>query len=114
MRWSPGSVPEAGGRRPLLLLAGDAPDRVGVAGAERFAGGAENGYNLVAQGGGDYANGHRCPGEMVTVEITKATLRLLAAEIAYEVPPQDLDINLARMPTLPNSGFVMEALRPAR
>ena len=81
---------------------------------ERFEGGAENGYNLVAQGGGDYANGHRCPGEMVTVEITKATLRLLAAEIAYEVPPQDLDINLARMPTLPNSGFVMEALRPAR
>ncbi len=81
---------------------------------ERFDSRAENGYNLVAQGGGDFASGHRCPGEMVTVEITKATLRLLAAEVAYEVPPQDLGINLERMPTLPASGFVMEALRPAR
>jgi len=81
---------------------------------ERFDSHAENGYNLIAQGGGDFASGHRCPGEMVTVEITKATLRLLAAEVAYEVPPQDLGINLERMPTLPTSGFVMEALRPAR
>jgi len=81
---------------------------------ERFDSRAENGYNLVAQGGGDFASGHRCPGEMVTVEITKATLRLLAADIAYEVPPQDLSVDLERMPTLPASGFVMEALRKAR
>ena len=51
---------------------------------------------------------------MVTVELTKSALRLLASEVAYEVPPQDLTIDLARMPTLPASGFVMEGLRPRR
>jgi len=81
---------------------------------ERFDSRAENGYDLIAQGGGDFASGHRCPGEMVTVDITKATLRLLAAEVAYDVPPQDLAIDLARMPTLPASGFVMQGMRRAR
>jgi len=81
---------------------------------ERFDKREGNGYDLIAQGGGDFAHGHRCPGEMVTVEIAKATLRLLAANVAYEVPPQDLAVDLARMPTLPASGFVMEAMRPVR
>lgn len=80
----------------------------------RFEGRESSGYDLIPQGGGDYAGTHRCPGEMVTVELTKSALRLLASEVAYEVPPQDLDISLSRMPTLPASGFVMEGLRLLR
>jgi fatty-acid peroxygenase len=80
---------------------------------ERFEGRQGSGFDLVAQGGGDMAHGHRCPGEMVTVELTKSALRLLASEIAYEVPQQDLEVSLARMPTLPASGFVIEGVRPA-
>lgn len=78
---------------------------------ERFKEWQDNGFGLIPQGGGDYAQGHRCPGEMVTGELTKAALRLLAREIDYDVPPQDLAISLERMPTLPASGFVMESLR---
>ncbi|WP_079407414.1 cytochrome P450 [Streptomyces sp. 3211] len=62
--------------------------------------------NLVPQGGGDPARGHRCPGEDITI----ATLAILATELAhldYEVPDQDLTIPLSRMPTAPRSGFVL-------
>ncbi|MFI9743301.1 cytochrome P450 [Streptomyces sp. NPDC052494] len=60
--------------------------------------------NLVPQGGGDPARGHRCPGEDITV----TALAAIATELArldYEVPDQDLGIPLSRMPTLPRSGF---------
>ncbi|WP_369149139.1 cytochrome P450 [Streptomyces sp. R44] len=60
--------------------------------------------NLVPQGGGDPARGHRCPGEDITV----TALAAIATELArldYDVPDQDLGIPLSRMPTLPRSGF---------
>ncbi|MEV7558822.1 cytochrome P450 [Streptomyces sp. NPDC089795] len=60
--------------------------------------------DLVPQGGGDPARGHRCPGEDITV----TALAAIAAELArldYEVPDQDLGIPLSHMPTLPRSGF---------
>ncbi|MDX2564502.1 cytochrome P450 [Streptomyces sp. TX20-6-3] len=63
--------------------------------------------NLVPQGGGDPARGHRCPGEDITV----AVLGVLAGELArldYDVPDQDLAIPLTRMPTLPRSGFQVQ------
>jgi fatty-acid peroxygenase len=81
---------------------------------ERFENWQSNGFDLIPQGGGDYARGHRCPGEMLTSELTKSALRLLAGEIDYDVPQQDLDISLSHMPAMPASGFVMEGIRKAR
>lgn len=80
---------------------------------ERFDGRKGNGFDLIAQGGGDAAKGHRCPGEALTVELTRSALRLLASEINYTVPEQDLEIDLARMPAMPASGFVIEDVRAA-
>ncbi|MEV7563563.1 cytochrome P450, partial [Streptomyces sp. NPDC089795] len=60
--------------------------------------------DLVPQGGGDPARGHRCPGEDITV----TALAAIATELArldYEVPDQDLGIPLSRIPTIPRSGF---------
>lgn len=60
--------------------------------------------NLIPQGGGDPARGHRCPGEDITV----TALAVIATELArldYDVPDQDLGIPLSRVPTLPRSGF---------
>ncbi|MEV6734706.1 MULTISPECIES: cytochrome P450 [unclassified Streptomyces] len=65
---------------------------------------------LVAQGGGDPARGHRCPGEDITV----TALAVIATELArldFDVPEQDLTIPLSRIPTLPRSGFEL-ILRP--
>jgi fatty-acid peroxygenase len=78
---------------------------------ERFEGREASGFDLIAQGGGDAARGHRCPGEALTVELTRSALRLLAGEIGYTVPEQDLEVDLARMPALPASGFVIEGVR---
>jgi fatty-acid peroxygenase len=80
---------------------------------ERFEGRQGSGFDSIPQGGGDLATGHRCPGETVTVELTKSALRLLASEVSYTVPQQDLEVSLARMPALPASGFVIEDVRPA-
>ncbi|WP_328863024.1 cytochrome P450 [Streptomyces sp. NBC_00306] len=61
---------------------------------------------LIPQGGGDTASGHRCPGE----DITLALLTVLSGRLAgmtYSVPPQDLSISLHRVPARPRSGFRM-------
>lgn len=68
-------------------------------------------FDFIPQGGGDPAKTHRCPGEGITMEIMKAVLYFLVNEIEYEVPEQDLNYSLARMPTLPESGFMMNNIR---
>ncbi|KDN77882.1 cytochrome P450 [Streptomyces olindensis] len=65
---------------------------------------------LVPQGGGDRAHGHRCPGEDVTVALLSALVPRLA-RLEYHVPEQDLRIPLHRMPARVRSGFVIEDAR---
>jgi len=69
-------------------------------------------YNLIPQGGGDYHEGHRCPGEWLTIDVMKTAVRLLTKSMTYDVPPQDLTINLARMPAIPKSRFIISNVRP--
>ncbi|MFD1831000.1 cytochrome P450 [Streptomyces desertarenae] len=66
---------------------------------------------LIPQGGGDPAAGHRCPGEDVTIALLRA-LSVRLARLAYEVPEQDLRIPLRRVPTRPRSGFAVTDVRP--
>ncbi|WP_221361524.1 cytochrome P450 [Streptomyces beigongshangae] len=65
---------------------------------------------LVPQGGGDPAAGHRCPGEDMTVALLWA-LGPRLARLEYDVPGQDLRIPLNRLPARVRSGFVMESVR---
>jgi fatty-acid peroxygenase len=81
---------------------------------ERFLGRAIAPNELVPQGGGDPATGHRCPGEDATVALTARAVRFLVSTVTYAVPPQDLRIDLSRIPALPASGFVISEVRPAR
>lgn len=66
---------------------------------------------LVPQGGGDVRAGHRCPGEWITIALVKGALRQLCGAMRYEVPPQDLTIDLSRMPAAPQSGFILRNVR---
>ncbi len=81
---------------------------------ERFAGWQSDGFDLVAQGAGDYLTGHRCPGEALTLDLVKSALTLLASEVVYTVPRQDLAIDLSRMPALPASRFQIDVAAPVR
>ena len=78
---------------------------------ERFAHWDGSAFSLVPQGGGEHFDGHRCAGEWLTLETLKTTALLLATAMTYEVPAQDLRIDLTRMPTLPASGFLMRQVR---
>jgi fatty-acid peroxygenase len=65
-------------------------------------------YEFMPQGGGDPAKGHRCPGEGITVELMKTSMKFLVNKIEYNVPDQDLSYSLNRFPTLPKSRFVID------
>ncbi|MFD5328494.1 cytochrome P450 [Streptomyces sp. NPDC127092] len=70
---------------------------------DRFLGRSPHTDALVPQGGGP-RDGHRCPGEDITV----AVLARLARELArtgFTVPEQDLRIPLNRIPTRPRDGL---------
>lgn len=75
---------------------------------ERFVGREPGRDELVPQGGGDASEGHRCPGEDITLAVLSTLLPRLA-QLEYDVPDQDLRIPLNRMPTRPRSGFVIAA-----
>jgi len=68
-------------------------------------------YAFIPQGAGDTATTHRCPGEAITVEIMKETVRLLCREMTYRVPAQDLSVRLDRIPAQPESGFIIDQVQ---
>jgi fatty-acid peroxygenase len=79
---------------------------------ERFLEQAPGPFELVPQGAGSPL-GHRCPGELIAIELTKLGLDFLARRMEYEVPPQDLRLDRRRLPALPRSRFVIRAVRAA-
>jgi fatty-acid peroxygenase len=79
---------------------------------ERFHGRQIGPWDMVPQGGGSFDEGHRCPGEWITIALMKQAVRFLARDLDYEVPDQDLEVDLARMPAIPASRFVMRLRRP--
>ncbi|MCO6419553.1 cytochrome P450 [Siccirubricoccus sp. KC 17139] len=105
------------GRRVILDLYGtnhdprswEAPEEFRP---ERFLEWDGSPFNLIPQGGGDHDLGHRCAGEWVTIELMKVVTGFLVRHLAYEVPEQDLRIDMARLPALPRSGFVISRVRP--
>lgn len=59
--------------------------------------------SFVPQGGGDPDLGHRCPGEGVSNRLLQSTVRLLADLDGLDLPLQDRQFSLTRMPTRPRS-----------
>lgn len=79
---------------------------------ERFAHWRGGAFDLIPQGGGDRATGHRCPGEWITMHEIALALHFLTRCVTYEVgPSQDLSFDLGRVPARPRSGFVICQVR---
>jgi len=69
---------------------------------ERFLNEQVDTFAFIPQGGGDVANGHRCPGEGATVALMLASIDFLLGHLATdEVEPDETEISSARMPALP-------------
>lgn len=79
---------------------------------ERFSQlGSEASRRLIPQGGGDRSTGHRCPGEWITMHTLTLAVHFLTRCMSYEMPAQDLDFSLQRMPTRPRSGVRLRNIR---
>jgi len=78
---------------------------------ERFDNWTGNAFTFMSQGGGDCNKGHRCAGELVTIEVMKASLDFFANHITFKVPKQNMVYRLSRIPTLPKSKFIMSKVR---
>jgi len=74
---------------------------------ERFLGREIGEFELVPQGGGDPRTNHRCPGEQLTVSLL-SVLAVRLARLTFDVPEQDLDIALHRIPARPDSGVLLD------
>lgn len=106
------------GRRVLLDVFGTDHDerrwpRAGEFDPDRFAGRDIDPFELVPQGGGDHATGHRCPGEWATTALLGGCVRMLAGGMTYRVPAQDLFVPPHRLLGLPRSRFVIDGVRSA-
>lgn len=78
---------------------------------ERFRQWNESSFNFIPQGGGDHYINHRCAGEWITIQLMKMTLHFLVNSIQYDVPEQNLDVSLSRIPTMPKSRFVISSVK---
>jgi fatty-acid peroxygenase len=78
---------------------------------ERFRQWNESSFNFIPQGGGDLYVNHRCAGEWMTIQIMKMTLDFLVNSVQYDVPEQNLDVSLSRIPTMPKSRFVISNVK---
>ena len=65
---------------------------------ERFREWQFDPFTFVPQGGGDRDKGHRCPGDSFSAEITKAAVRFLTEDITFDVPSQDLSLEMTICP----------------
>ena len=72
---------------------------------ERFSDWDDNIFNFIPRGGGNHDAHHRCAGEWITIRLTKAALVLLNENMEYNVPEQDLTIDMNRIPAIPRSRF---------
>jgi fatty-acid peroxygenase len=103
------------GRRTLLDLHGtnhhevpwSAPNEFRP---ERFAVSTPNPYAFVSQGGGR-RDGHRCAGEELSLVLLDEALLQLLECMHYSVPPQDLRVDMQRVPALPYSRMVLDGVR---
>jgi fatty-acid peroxygenase len=114
LEWQGAQIPE-GSTVVVDLYGQDHDERLfpdpGEFRPERFLDREIGPFELVPQGGGDPATGHRCPGEQITIALLELlTVRL--ARLHHDVPEQDLSIPAARIPARVTSGYVMTRVSP--
>ncbi|NML15864.1 cytochrome P450 [Azohydromonas caseinilytica] len=74
---------------------------------QRFLTRRPGAYDLIPQGGAEPHAHHRCPGEGVAIALMLLSLDWLLHRMRWEVPPQDLELDMSRLPALPRGGFVI-------
>lgn len=79
---------------------------------ERFDFTMPDEFSFIPQGGGNPFTGHRCPGELFTLELMRTALNFFLYEMEYDVPKQNINIDWSRLPAIPESRFILSKIRP--
>ncbi|BBI53279.1 hypothetical protein HORIV_57000 [Vreelandella olivaria] len=66
---------------------------------------------MIPQGGSSHATQHRCPGEWITQALIDLAIGKFAHKISYDIPTQDLTIDLNTIPARPRSGLIISNIR---
>lgn len=69
-------------------------------------------FSMIPQGGSEHATQHRCPGEWITVALINWAIGKFAQQVRYDLPPQDLTVDLNVVPARPRSGLIITNVRP--
>jgi len=77
---------------------------------KRFSNWEENPYSFIPQGGGYHEQHHRCAGEWITIGLMQTALKFLS-DMSYDVPHQNLNIKLNKIPAIPESRFRISNIR---
>ena len=78
---------------------------------ERFKNWNGSAFNFIPQGGGDHYKNHRCAGEWLTIKITESAVKMLTRKMTYNVPEQDLTLEMTHMPALPKSRMIIKQVK---
>lgn len=78
---------------------------------DRFKKWSMSPFDFIPQGVGDHMMDHRCPGELFTIELMRTFVEYFVMNISYEVPPQDLQVQMNRLPAMPKSHMILRELR---
>lgn len=81
---------------------------------ERFASWHEDRFSFIPQGGGNDETNHRCPGEHLTVEVMELSLDYLLNKMDYEIPEQDMYIDMSKIPCIPESKVILKNVKRKR
>lgn len=69
----------------------------------RFEGDVDTVFSLIPQGGGIHAEGHRCPGEWITMALMRQAAQVLGG-LGFTVEGEP-EIDFRRLPALPDGGM---------
>lgn len=64
-------------------------------------------YEMIAQGGGDFRQMHRCAGEWITLHTLRVFSDKLVNDYTFSVPKQDWTIPMNQFPTYPQSKVLL-------
>ncbi|EMI22499.1 fatty acid beta-hydroxylating cytochrome P450 [Rhodopirellula maiorica SM1] len=78
---------------------------------DRFKRSIDREFTFIPQGGGDFVNGHRCAGEIVTRRILSECIRWFCKEIEFNVDNRDLHVARNRFPAEPNTPLIITNIR---
>lgn len=69
-------------------------------------------FAMIPQGGSDHATQHRCPGEWITLALIDLAINKFAQQLSYNIPAQDLTVDLNVIPARPRSGLIISDIHP--